>query len=277
VRQAVSMSIDRDAFADAIENRPAFAKEGLEMDVQYNTNLSPAWSDAWLDPRDDKKFGPNNKYLKLNQAEAKKLLAAAGYPNGVEFDFFYNREDTYGALYSRQLEINTAMMLDVGLKAKLQPQSYAVFIPQYHVAYIPANFAATRGFSGTVLVAERSRYTPVLSLYGMIHPNGDSFHGATANGMNAEKGDPKLNADLERLRVESDKAKLQSGIYDVQRYMTEQSYMIPKPSNAIPYTVWWPVLGNQGAFTSTPVGANRWVEHNLPWWIDETKAPIGKS
>ena len=247
------------------------------MQVEYNSNLSPAWSDAWLDPSDDKKFGPNNRYFKFNPTEARKLLAAAGYPNGVEFDFFYNREDTYGAVYSRQMEIYTAMFLDIGLKAKLQPQSYAVFIPQYHVAYIPANFAATGGFNGLVLVAERSRYTPVLCLYGMIHANGDSFHGATSTGSDAQKGDPRVNSELDRLRYEADKEKVKAGLADMQRYLAEQAYLIPKPSNSIPYTVWWPVLGNQGAFTSTPVGSNRWVEHNLPWWIDESKPPIGKA
>ena len=43
------------------------------------------------------------------------------------------------------------------------------------------------------------------------------------------------------------------------------------------FTVWWPALANVGAFTSSPVGADRWAEHNLAWWIDTTKAPFVKS
>ncbi len=277
LRQAVSMSLDGDAIADVIENRPDFAKNGLDIPVSFNSNLSPAWAGAWLNPRDDKEFGPNNKYFKFNPSEAKKLITAAGFTNGVDFDFFYNREDTYGAVYAKQVEIYTAMLLDTGMKAKLQGQSYAVFIPQYHVAYIPANFAATKGFAGMALVAERQRYTPTLCLYGMVHPSGDSYHGATPDGMNANKGDPKVTSELDRLRSETDKEKVKAGLADMQRYLAQQAYLVPKPSNSIPYSVWWPVLGNQGAFTPAPVGAGRWAEHNLPWWIDTSKAPIARS
>ena len=276
VRQAMSMAIDREAFADAVENRPVFEREGLEMQIAFNTILSPTWGEHWLDPKDEKKFGPNVKYLKLDQAEAKKLLAAAGYPNGVEFDFFHNRENTYGPTYARMIEIYQGMFAEVGLRANLQGQAYAVWQPQYYQGYITADYAAgkVKGFSGAGLSAERPRYTPAYSLYGILHPEGDVPHGATADGNNATKGDPKLNADLAKLRQETDREKAISMAHDAQRYITQQAYIIPKPTNPKPFTVFWPAIGNLGVFKSSVAGPNRWVEEYLNWWLDTTKPPF---
>ena len=79
VRQALSMSIDRDAWLDAQYNTSSFEEQGLPITKRWNTALeandnTTGW---WLDPK-DKAFGPNAKYFERNVAEAKKLLAAAG-------------------------------------------------------------------------------------------------------------------------------------------------------------------------------------------------------
>ena len=40
---------------------------------------------VWLDPRKSD-FGPNSQYFKQNIAEAKKLMSAAGYDRGIDFE-----------------------------------------------------------------------------------------------------------------------------------------------------------------------------------------------
>jgi ABC-type transport system substrate-binding protein len=278
VRQALSMSIDREAFADFAESRAQFAKDGLDNSVAFNSSLAPAWTGYWIDPMNDKEFGPNAKFLQHNIAEAKKLLAAAGIPNGFEFDFHFCNNN-YGAQYQRTPEIYAGMFQEVGLKAKLNGIQYNVWQPQYHRAYVPSTYASgqTKAFSGIGLMAERQRYTAAFSVYGLMHPEGDSYHGATPDGNNVLKGDPKLNDMLLKARLETDVNKAKELMKEVQRYMAQQAYHIPKPSNSIPFTVWWPALANVGAFTSSPVGANRWAEHNLAWWIDTTKPPLARS
>jgi ABC-type transport system substrate-binding protein len=168
------------------------------------------------------------------------------------------------------------MFADLGLKPQMKGLPYANWLAQYHYGYIPATYNAgqTKGFNGIGLGAERQRYTSVLSVYGLVHPEGDAFHGATPDGKDAVKGDPKLSEMLSKLRQETDKNKVNDGMKEVQRLMAQQMYFIPKPSNSIPFTVWWPAIGNVGAYTSSPVGANRWAEHNLQWWLDTTKAPF---
>jgi ABC-type transport system substrate-binding protein len=275
VRQALSMSLDREAFADFAENRELFAKDGLDNSVAFNSSLSPAWTGYWIDPSNDKDFGPNAKYLQHNVAEAKKLLAAAGYANGFDFDFHFCNNN-YGAIYQRTPEVYAGMFQEIGLRARLNGIPYNIWQPQYHYAYLPATFNSgqTKGFTGIGIMAERQRYTPAFSVYGLLHPEGDAFHGVTPDGRDPIKGDPKLNDMLAKMRLETDKNRAQEGMKEVQRYVAQQAYHIPKPSNSIPFTVWWPAIANVAAFTSSPVGANRWAEHNLAWWVDTTKPPF---
>jgi peptide/nickel transport system substrate-binding protein len=275
MRQALSMAIDNEAFADVYENRANFAKDGLDNSVAWNSHLSPAWTGAYIDPHNEKEFGANAKYFKFDVAEAKKLVAAAGF-NNAEFEFFHNSEQTYGAGYARQHQIYQAMFADIGLKPVMKGHPYATWLAQYHYGYIPSTYNAgqTKGFNGIGLGAERQRYTAVLSVHGLVHVEGDAFHGATADGRDAVKGDPKLNDMLGKLRQESDRNKVNEGMKEAQRYLAQQMYYIPKPSTSIPFTVWWPAIGNVGAYSSSVVGASRWAEQNLQWWLDTTKAPF---
>lgn len=278
VRQAVSMAIDREAFADAIENRANFEREGLPVEVAFNTVLSAGWPGFWMDPRDEKTFGPSAKYLQFHPDESKKLLSAAGFPTGVEFDFFYNRENTYGATYARMVEIYTSMLSEVGLRAKLQGQPYAQWLANWHYGYLPQDFAAgkVKGFTGMGLAAERQRYTPALSLFGLMHPEGDAFHGAISpDGTGqAVRGDPKLNADLARLRAESDRERAVALTRDIIRYATQNAVYIPKPTHSKAFSVWWPAVSNINAYASSNVGPNIWAETRLNWWLDTTKPPF---
>jgi ABC-type transport system substrate-binding protein len=276
VRRAMSMAIDREAFADTIENRSGFAKDGVDVEVAFNTVLSAGWGDYWMDPKDTAKFGASAKYLSFNASEAKSLLSAAGFASGVDFDFFFNQEQTYGPAYGSQVEIFQGMFQEVGLRAKLNGLPYAQWLNNYHYGYIPANYTAgkVKGFNGIGLAAERTRYTAGISLYGLMHPQGDAFHGAVnEQGTNsAIEGNPKLTADLEKLRNETDREKAISLAHDIIKYATDQSVYIPKPSTSKFFTVWNPAIQNNFAFNSSTVGANIWAETRINWWLDPSKA-----
>jgi ABC-type transport system substrate-binding protein len=278
VRQAMSMAIDREAYAEVIENIDRFAADGIDIEWGFNSQLSPGWGEAWLNPADAAKFGDAVKYLEFHPDESKALLSAAGYPNGVEFDFFHNSEGTYGAAYAQTYEIYQALFADVGLNANLQGQPYAQWLAQWHYGYTPASYEAgtVKGFNGIGLGAERTRYTPALSIFGIAHPQGDAFHGSVpANGVGrAIDGDPVLNDMLAKLRLETDREASLTQAHDVQRYIAENVTFIPKPSNSKSLRLMWPVLGNAYAFDSSAVGRNLWAENYINWWIDTSKAPL---
>jgi ABC-type transport system substrate-binding protein len=278
VRQAVSMAIDREAYAEVIENLSRFAADGIDVTWGYNSQISPGWGEAWLDPTDEAKFGDSVKYLKYNPDDAKALVSAAGYASGVEFDFFHNAEATYGAAYQQTYEIYQGALAEVGLNAKLNGLPYNQWQPLYHYGYIPAKYTAgdVKGFNGIGLAAERTRYSPALSMFGLAHPEGDAFHGAVpANGVgSAIDGDPVLSELLGKLRLESDPDAAISLAHDAQRYLTENMIWVPKSSNSKALRLMWPVLGNAYAFDSSAVGRNLWAENYINWWIDTSKPPL---
>src|SRR4051812_6037017 len=123
MRQAMSMLIDRDGYVDVIDNKSKFAEQGLDLNWKLCTVLGAGWGDYWLDPA-DKAFGENAKYLKHDVAEAKKLMAAAGFANGAEFDFYWLNDNTFGALYNNIVQLYQAMFNDGGLKGNLKGEPF---------------------------------------------------------------------------------------------------------------------------------------------------------
>src|SRR6185436_10334484 len=114
VRQAYSMSTDRDQYLDVIYNVSDFEKNGYPIKTRWNTSLEAVWTGFWLDPK-EKEFGENAKYYHHNIAESKKLLAAAGYPNGLDVVATYPAQ-IYTATHVKSAEILIGMALEAGFR-----------------------------------------------------------------------------------------------------------------------------------------------------------------
>jgi peptide/nickel transport system substrate-binding protein len=273
MRQAVSMLIDRDLMLDVISNRDQFQKDGLDLPYRLHTVVGAGWDGYWIDPNDPKKFGDNAKFLHFDPSEAKKLMSAAGYPNGVDTDLFYNSGSQYGSTYTKVAEVLVSMFNDGGIRAKQQPKDYqSDYLPNYYYAYANGN---TKGFNGILYGAERSYPTLAAQLYATMHRNGPRFHGMTPTGERAWEGDPQVNRMIEDMRAQFDLAKQQAQAQDFARYMTGKAYNIPFPYSALGYGLYWPVVGNLQAY-DTFVGGNPVTETALHWWIDDTKPPLGQ-
>ncbi|HLF78403.1 MAG TPA: ABC transporter substrate-binding protein [Dehalococcoidia bacterium] len=267
MRQAVSMSIDREAYADTMENRDAYAKEGIDLPVAFNSIIYAGWTGAYLDPNNDKEFGPNNKYLKMNIAEAKKLISAAGHPNGIEFDWKFSTEQ-YGAAYLKSVQILAGMFPEAGLKPKQVAYPYNTFSQLY-------NGETYWNFGGVIHRAGRQWPALASMLFAFMNPGGTNYHGASTDGRNVDKGDAKLNDLLSKLTGEFDINKQNALAHEIIRYYTQQTYSISRPSNTKGYTMAWPAIGNYG-LNSTFVGGAV-TEPWLNWWIDPSKAPLAKT
>jgi ABC-type transport system substrate-binding protein len=274
VRQAVSMLVDGDAYVDVTDNREAFSTAGLDLDTAFNTVVAAGWGDFWLDPTDGAKFGENAKYLGFNVEEAKSLLSAAGYPDGFDFDMYFST-GLYGPVYLQGVDLVSGMLFEGGLRATQRGFAYEQFKDIYYEAYYGPSFASgkTSGFNGMVYLANPPLPTVTSHLFTFVHKDGGRYHGMTPTGTDAHLGDPKLNDDIAKLKLEFERDGQITMVHDIIRYFTGQSYYIPRKAQTKLVSLIWPALSNFDVFQLSP-GQNQWSESNLHWWIDDTKAPL---
>jgi peptide/nickel transport system substrate-binding protein len=266
VRQALSLSWDRDTFVDVFYNVSNFEKEGLDVESRWATALYPDWTGWWLDPQ-GKDFGANAKYFQRDIAEAKKLLAAAGYANG------FNATSHY--VTGSQLDIRRfaepldGMTREIGLNVKVEPIDYAVeYIPQYRDANGQYDGWAYHTVSGTT----PARISPISALTSEYwSKSGATFRGFSASGKNDKAGDPQVDAMIEKARLERDTEKRRTLVYDLQRYLGKAMYGLIMPGGASGYSLAWPAVRNYNVYRGSSGGA-AWTHYKE--WLDTTKPPF---
>ena len=262
VRQAVSKSWDRDTWLDAFYNITDFTSQGLPVETRWNSALTARWDGWWLDPK-GKDFGPDAKNYEFNLADAKKLLSAAGYPNGLDVTSHHITTNEVANL-SKYAETLDGMVQDAGIRIKLHPVDYATeYIPNYRDASGQFNGWAYHTVSGAVLIG------PVHSLAAEHwSKSGITFHGYSADGQNDQSGDPALNAMIEKSRIEQDTERRRALIFDIQRYLGKKMYSLIVPGAATGFTMAWPALQNYGVYSIVAAKANYGI------WLDTTKPPF---
>ena len=276
VRQAISLMIDRETYLDALANRPKFRAAGLQPTTRYNTVVGAGWEGYWIDPQDAKTFGPNAKYLtEFNLAEAKKLLTAAGYPNGFSSNMYWP-QNVYGATFENAASVLAGFWSDGGLKVQSSPKEYqGDYIPNYYYSY---QGTSTKGFNGMIWRAELGYPTCIAQMFANYHKDGGRYRGVSPTGTNAKQGDPYLNTTIEKAKQEFDLKKQQGLVHDMIRYVAGQAYAIPESwTSTLVFTIQWPSIGNLGV-VRTANGGNLPVEVYGPsWWVDDSKPPIAKA
>src|SRR5688572_10400029 len=84
------------------------------MQTAWDSALAcSAWEGWWLDPK-NADWAP---FYKRNLAEAKKLLSAAGYPNGVDANVRYPGTG-YPDQYFKSIELYMGMVQEAGFRPK---------------------------------------------------------------------------------------------------------------------------------------------------------------
>src|SRR5439155_11084720 len=119
MRQGLSMAIDRDLWIDTFYNVTKFKNAGIPMTTVWNSALTTNWPGWWLDPRGED-LGPDAKNYQYNPSEAKKLIAAAGFPNGTELKAQYPLTG-YSAEYVKMSETLQGFAKEVGLTLTTSP------------------------------------------------------------------------------------------------------------------------------------------------------------
>jgi ABC-type transport system substrate-binding protein len=269
VRQAFSMGIDRDAWISASYNVSDLEASGLPVETRWNSHLLANWNepDYWLDPR-GKDFGENAKYFNFDLQEGKKLLAAAGYPNGFNVTSSYSVERLNFAPTAEPID---GMLRELGLNIRVNTPNYANdYIPNYRDGH-----GQYEGYAyATVLGTLPQNIHPAASLVAEYWPSGgDAFRGFSAGGTNDQKGDPRLNDMLEKARLEFDEKALKSQLHDIQRYLARTMWGLNTPGGATSFRMNWPAVRNSGVWRRTRQGGfSQWDPYQL--WLDQSQPPF---
>jgi peptide/nickel transport system substrate-binding protein len=210
VRQAMSMAVDRQAVIDA-------SYDGVGL---INPPV-PAALREWSIPMSQ--IGEGGKYYKHDPAEAKRLLAAAGYGQGFPAQMCFT---TYGSsLLTDMVQLVLKQLKDVGIEARLDTKEYGAYIATC--------------FNGNFPSMTFGPQTPFLEpdnfLFAQYYP-GEPKNQSHIN-------DPVVADMLVRQRRTVDLAKRREVIWDIQRYLAKQQYYVQMPS-AVMVGVWEGALKN---------------------------------
>lgn len=254
VRQAYSMAIDRDLLIDSFGDVTTFDKAGIKKETRWNTAIPIGWEGAWLDPRSSE-FGPNAKNYAYNIAEAKKLLSAAGHPNGFEYELHFTNTPT-NPLWTRQLEALVGTVAKAGMTAKLLPEDDAVY---------NTRLRGKGQFTGMTMSSSSAQADPVLMAFSHYHSKG-------AMGQHQLPFEPEPDVDklIESMRLEYDVRKRFTMLHEFQRMMAGKMRMVLWAGEATTFDLAWPWVGNTGVFPA--YGTFGWPTESLVHrWFDQSK------
>jgi peptide/nickel transport system substrate-binding protein len=212
VRQAISLAMDRKGMIDAV----------LEGQGAINGPVPAALSE-WALPIGE--LGEGAKYYRYDPAEAKRLLAAAGHPNGFSAGVCFS---TYGSTQLvDQMQLLLKDLKAVGIDAKLDQKEYGAYQATCRVGK----------FDSMVYGPLTPFVEPDSFLFGQYY-TGEPRNRSHVN-------DPVLDDMLVRQRRASDPKARREVINQIERHLAKQQYYVQAPSGTY-VAVWDSALKNYG-------------------------------
>ena len=264
VRRAMSMALDRDTFIDVNYDPAAYEKLGVRLNRYWNTPTTAAYGDSWLDPK-GKDFGPAAGHLKYNIAEARQLLAAAGFNDSkpLEYDIIFpgNRHDPNRI---GQVETWRAMSAKAGIKVFSRSVDYST---DWLKLYTDARgyFDFRDGRSGVLYKPNGGRptaggwYALFFAAKGSISIVGDEF--------------PELEKMVQDQRRILNRAERLKKEHDIQRYAVENMVCCPVGANVDYTDVYWKGVHGPERYHGWPGAggsAARPTEIMTHYWMDKS-------
>jgi len=260
VRQAVSMSIDRDLYLDTFLNIAKYRSEGISVDARWNSALTLTNVSTWvLDPKSND-FGPNAKYYQYNIAEAKKLMSAAGLTGTTDVTSTYPGL-TFGPDLPNQVQVLDNMIAEAGFKPTQNP------VTNYPGEFIQKYRDNKGNFEGWTAHASPSYAVDALAylMRNYYSKGGPYFFGFDSKGLGDNAGDPEVDGLLVKARNEFGVDQRRQILFDLQRLLGKKQYAITTPGGANGFALVHPQIQNYQVNTWPDFAQSQFV------WVDETK------
>lgn len=212
VRQAVSMCLDRNGLTDLAYEITKLKAAGIDAQGPWNNIIPAGMTRFWLDPQGPG-HGDSAKFFKYDPAEAKKLLSAAGFADGIPATYQYVAA-RYGKDFNDIAEANINFMQQVGFKITTEVQDY-------NSKYITQTFVGN--FKGIAFGYETP--FPEAGSYPIrFFTDNPNNHSKVKDATLA-----KLAADQQK---EMDEEKRKQIFFEIQKYHASKMYYVPNQAGA---------------------------------------------
>jgi peptide/nickel transport system substrate-binding protein len=222
LRQAIALTIDRDEFLKSL------------FDGKGGWPIAGAFPDTFSQAE-------IRSLLKRDPNQAKQLVAAAGYPNGVDLDFIFPG-NYFGQLYITQIQLLQSQLKQAGINLKLNSMTYEA----YSTLRKQHNF--TINDTGKAVSGDIDSY-----LYSSFFP------GSRDNYI--EVNDPELTPLLVAQRQEIDAAKRRDICRQAVKRINVDQYWALGLYYGLVWAVWQPRLQNYAPhFAQTLTLDDAWLK-----------------
>jgi ABC-type transport system substrate-binding protein len=263
LRQALSMSVDRDLILETLFNLGAYADAGIDLQPFVHTSCqADTGADFWLDPR-GAEFGPNAKYYEHHADEAKKLVEAAGFGGGLESQM--NFTTGYGPNFVNEVTTIIGFAAEVGINLAANEAGFTTNYrpdyanPQGDFDGVTARLRPAGGIFHPVEVAF-NEFTPA---------PGISYTGFFSPDSSWKEGDPEITALIGKARRTLDVDEQRELFHEFQRLEAVNQYQMSFSGVAEQLAIVWPAVANIGVYRGD-FNTNRFYGQ----WLDTTKPPL---
>ncbi len=247
VRHALSLALDRNSLLEAVYNVSKLDAEGFNVsDAVSWHNMMPAGIPGQsIDPRTDEVTG---KWIRHDAAESRKLLAAAGYPDGFSADFHYTA--AYGAEWTLEGELISQIVREAGIDLKIN-------VDDHSSVYTPMT---TQGkFSGIAMILN---VAPDMGLLLSLN------YRLPSNRNQSQIHDPVIVDKVNDILAELDLEVRNEKIRDIQRFLVDPMWYVPSVGWQLGWGAFSPRM-NIAEAHFTARGDSGYQTRNTDIWIEK--------